>query len=560
MIDPRKAFRTAIVLAACLAVPGGRAMAGDGVPAGPAEDGIDARNGGAVEAQADFARGMTALHNFAFDSAAGAFEAAVAADPGFALAWWGGAMTHAHFVWGDEDVEAGRAVLERARRALADRDLDSRQRVYLKAAEALFGEGDREARGAAFETRIADIAARHPEDREAAIFQALALLRRGPQGEPAPVARRMRAARILTPLFREMPRHPGVLHYLIHAHDDAERAHLALPAARAYETVALGYPHALHMPSHIYLQLGLWEDAARANVNAYAASLDPEGPGDGPDLHSLEWLHFVRLQQGRLEDAAALLNEMERHAAGSDARTSRAAMRMTARTRFASGTESEAAMPDGDPFLDLFLSYPNALYAAGVGAARRGDEEETTAALDRLDYLREAAATAGFSNWAGMIGAMRDAIRAVAAWRAGETGRARAMFERAIRDDAANSPTGKPSAYLETDAGALCTSVAGGAGGADQSLPNPVKPVAELYGEMLADLGEAPAAARLFRAVLKRHPRRPAALLGLARALDAAGETAEAACRYRDLAAIRQGADAGAADYRERARGCRDGG
>lgn len=529
MRSPSFASAIALVSAAFLALAA--------VATAQAPNAVVFPNSGAAAAQSDFLRGMTALHNFAYAAAVRDFRAARAIDRHFALAAWGEAMAHAHFVWGDEDADGGRRVLAQWHASTGDAGMTPRERRYIDAADTLFGQGDRETRQAAFAEKMRLLHQAYPDDVEAAVFYALALIRRGPQLSEAPVARRLQAAAILEPLSELHPAHPGVLHYLIHAYDDPVHARLALPAAHAYETVAMNSPHALHMPSHIYVRLGLWDDVARANARAFAASTEPGNDADGPDLHALEWLHFAELQQGRLEEAAMSLATMRAVAAkGSDSAT-RAATRMSARAMFAAGALDQAQLPDSAAYLDLFLSYANAICAAGIGAGERGDTATANQAAQRIAALRRPATEANLPLWSLRLDAMAKAIEAESARRRGDVRAARALFvQAATASDAAE----------------------GDAVDADQSLPNPVKPVRELYGEALLGWGDAAAAEAQFEAVLRRNPRRPAALLGLARALAARGDANAAACRYAELATIWHGADAGLpglAEARQMARG-----
>lgn len=480
-------------------------------------------NSGAPAAQPAFLQGVVALHNFAFHTAAKEFRAAEKIDPGFALAYWGEAMCYAHLVWGDENVAAGHRVLRVERAAVDPSKITPREEAYLAAARALFGPGDRLARGAAFEAKMRALHQEYPGDFEAAAFYALALIRRGAQLTPAPVKKRLEAAAILTRLYKRNPRHPGVLHYLIHAYDDPVHARLALPYARAFEHVAMRFPHALHMPSHIYLRFGLWNDVARVNAKAYAVSLEPENAADGPDLHSLEWLHYARLQQGRLAEAAKLLQKMSGYAGKGNAAAARAATRMAARATLVARTWPQGRMPDGKPYLDLFLSYPNALYAAGIAAAKRGDYATVSRVADQIASLRQPALSAKLPLWARRLDEMTNALKGMRDWRRGKVEETRAHFAQAERANSA---------------------VDAGLADVDQSLPNPIKPVRELYGEALLGAGQAAAAAKQFAAVLKRYPRRPASLLGSARALAAGGDKEDATCRYAELAAIWRKADA----------------
>jgi tetratricopeptide (TPR) repeat protein len=196
---------------------------------------------------------------------------------------------------------------------------------------------------------------------------------------------------------------------------------------------------------------------------------------------------------------------------------------MAARSVIASQAWNEARAPDKKPYLDLFLSYPNALYAAGIGVAERGDYTAANNLADQILSLRAPALRAKLPSWAQRMDAMGKALKGASAWRSGKTDMARSLFKEAIDDSVA--------LFGDPDA-------------ADQSLPDPIKPVRELYGEMLLSAGNAAAAAIQFSDVLRRFPRRPATVLDQARALKANGDRKDAACHYAELAAIWHDADA----------------
>jgi tetratricopeptide (TPR) repeat protein len=261
-------------------------------------------NSGKPEAQSAFLRGVLLLHNFAYPQAKMAFVEAEKIDPKFVLAWWGEAMTYNHPIWNQVDVVEGRRMLGEIKPLLTT--ATPREREFIAALDALFGEGDKTARDQAYEHAMERAAKDNPDDAEAQVFWALSIL--GSRAwhqldEP----RSMRAAAILEDLLPTHRDHPGVLHYLIHAYDDPVHAPLGLRAARRYSKVASSAPHALHMPSHIFLQLGMWDDAARSNEAAYALSKE----WHEPDLHSLSWLEYIYLQQHRAADAKRLLGEID---------------------------------------------------------------------------------------------------------------------------------------------------------------------------------------------------------------------------------------------------------
>ena len=218
---------------------------------------------------AAFLRGLALLHNFEYPRAIDAFRQAQAADPGFAMAYWGEAMAHNHPVWFEQDAEQARAVLARLGATRAERLAKAkteRERAYLDAVETLYGEGSKEQRDFAYSGAMERLARAYPSDVDAAAFHALSLLGLAHKGRDFGLY--MRAAAVLEELYPANQRHPGVLHYLIHSYDDPAHAPLGLRAAERYGAVAPDAPHALHMTSHIFLALGDWNRTIAANEAA----------------------------------------------------------------------------------------------------------------------------------------------------------------------------------------------------------------------------------------------------------------------------------------------------
>jgi tetratricopeptide (TPR) repeat protein len=285
---------------------------------------IDFPNSGPPAAQASFLRGMLLLHSFEYQDAAEAFRAAQALAPDFALAYWGEALTHCHPIWQEEDRSAAQAVLTRlgpGAEARAAKAGDERERGLLGAVEILFGEGTRAERAVAYCAAMETLAQRYPADLEIRSLYALSILGTATQGRDVPTY--MRAAAVAERVLEEAPEHPGALHYAIHSFDDPVHATLGLRMARRYGKVAAAAEHALHMPSHIYVALGMWPDAIAANVDAVAAADARRARKalgvDARGLHSLAWLAYARLQVGDVAGAERLLADMRRdeHESGS---------------------------------------------------------------------------------------------------------------------------------------------------------------------------------------------------------------------------------------------------
>jgi hypothetical protein len=272
---------------------------------------VEFANSGTPAAQADFLAGLALLHDFEYASAAAAFRRAETADPGFAMAYWGEAMTFNHPVWMQQDLAAARAALLKlaptadTRRAKARTD---REKAYLDAVEILYGEGSKEDRDDRYEAAMRKLHERYPDDVDGTAFYALSILGTAHAGRDT--ATYMRAAAILEEAWIGHREHPGVLHYLIHSYDDPVHAPLGLRAARLYSKVAPDAGHAQHMTSHIFLAIGMWQATVDANIAAMAdvnrgraaAGKPPVGCG-----HYASWLGYAYLQLGNLESAKSTL-------------------------------------------------------------------------------------------------------------------------------------------------------------------------------------------------------------------------------------------------------------
>src|SRR3989442_35362 len=270
---------------------------------------IDFPTSGAPVAQPQFIRGVLLLHSFEYRDAAQAFREAQRLDPGFALAYWGEALTYTHPIWNEQDLSAARAALQRlgptpaARRAKAP---TPREQAYLETVEILYGDGSKTKRDTAYSLALERLVASFPADREAQVFYALSLL--GLSQGVRDVPTYMRAAAIAEKVFRDNPNHPGASHLLIHCYDDPIRAPLGLPAARAYSNIAPDAAHAQHMTTHIFLALGMWDEVV--SQNELASGRDRAA---WTANHYTAWLGYGYLQQGRYGDALRHVNLMQKN-------------------------------------------------------------------------------------------------------------------------------------------------------------------------------------------------------------------------------------------------------
>ena len=233
---------------------------------------IDFPNSGEADAQRDFLNGVRKVHSFEWEDAVESFQEAQKIDPDFFLAYWGEALSHYeghHFSASSTDVPAGRAALEklaRTKKERLDKAANDRERGYLEAVELLYGAGLPEERTLAYSDRMAELWKDYPEDHEAATLYALALMRTKVRGEDS-IRTDMQSGAISQMVFRANPDHPGAAHYIIHAYDDPIYAPIALYAAHKFSEIAPAAVHALHMPAHIFVQHGMWDQSSRGTTS-----------------------------------------------------------------------------------------------------------------------------------------------------------------------------------------------------------------------------------------------------------------------------------------------------
>ncbi|MGH9510528.1 MAG: hypothetical protein ACRD2U_00165 [Terriglobales bacterium] len=265
-------------------------------------------------AQKSFERGVALLHSFWYELAETTFEQIAREDPHCAMAHWGIAMSLWHQLWNRPDAETIKRGELEAKTADAFHPKSDRERDYIAAINAFYSGSETrkfESRANAYSKAMRKVYQRYPDDYEAAAFYALSLLACEPEHDPGEVNRK-KAAAVLEKVLAVEPNHPGVLHYLIHTYDTEDLAQLALPAARRYAQIAPAAPHALHMPSHIFARLGLWQDDINSNLASIAASRKYAAlGGEGHEFHAMDFLFYAYLQSGREDDAHRLMEEVE---------------------------------------------------------------------------------------------------------------------------------------------------------------------------------------------------------------------------------------------------------
>ncbi len=268
---------------------------------------------GLPAAQADFKKGLLYLHSFEYFDSMNAFKEAQAKDPNFGMAYWGELMSYNHGLWARQLYDEAQATLlrmgatpeERAQKLKTQLEKDLFQGM-----EILFGTGSKNDRDAAYRAHMASLYKKYPDNHEVATFYAISVI--GGTDSSKQIEDYNKSATILAKVLEENPEHPGALHYFIHSRDYPEHAHLAADAADKYAKVAPDAAHALHMPSHIYIALGRWNDVIKSNIESWNASVHKhtDHPTKPTSYHALSWLHYSLLQKGEKELAKTLLYKM----------------------------------------------------------------------------------------------------------------------------------------------------------------------------------------------------------------------------------------------------------
>jgi hypothetical protein len=449
--------------------------------------------------QEAFNRGVALMHSFAYTAAENAFQSVADADPRCAMAHWGLAMAHYHQLWEPpltpEAVSVGQKEIGRAQqlRAGSERErqfIDALDMIYKDAATVPYS-----TRASKYERAMRELAAADRKDVEAQVFYALALLANASPADKTH-AKQKQAIEILEPLDRTYPEHPGIPHYLIHACDNAELAAKGLPAARAYSQIAPSAPHALHMPSHIFTRLGLWDDSIASNLAARKAA---HQQGDTKEeLHSMDYLVYAYLQSGRDRDANRVIQQLKDMPAPKpgDFTSAYASTAMPVRYAVERSRWADAAhivAPTSAPPQVVAI----AVWARGVGLARSGRTTEAHAEIERLRQIEEQLGASGNRYWATQAGILR---REVMAWSA----EAEKKSEEAVTlmRDAADEEDAIEKLPV---------------------TPGPIVPAREQLGDLLLAQNHA-AAAKEFQTALMNAPGRRGAVQGAARAAKLSGQ------------------------------------
>jgi tetratricopeptide (TPR) repeat protein len=488
---------------------------------------------GGEKAQLHFLRGLAALHSFWFEEALDEFRQSTSIEPGFVMGYWGEAMSYNHPLWAEQDTESARKTLEKIKDTSK---VTPRERAYVDAIRALYAGDDKLARDKAYSAAMEKVYRAYPDDLEAACFYALSLLGTVRPGDKG-YRRQALAGAIALDVYQKNPDHPGAAHYIIHAFDDPEHAILALPAARRYAEIAPEAHHARHMPAHIFLQLGMWPEAAASNESAWAVSdawVKRKGlPLSSRDYHSLHWLTYVYLQQGRYKKAEELLPMNRKDTAARYSPDVTAAFiveteRWDLTSKYFPEGETEKGEMGGHashnaaaPMQPGQRSQSLPTFIRGLAAAKTGSPE-TARFIAELQTARKQQGDA-YSARAAEIKELE--VSAVLAAKKQQYDEAIGLMKRATSIEEEMSPPSGP--------------------------PSLIKPSHELFGEILLEANRPKEAAVQFGTALLRQPNRARSLLGAARAAAKSGDTKTAVEAYSRLQRQWNQADADLPELRE---------
>ena len=495
------------------------------------------------QAQKQFNHAVAWLHSFEYDEAAKAFNEIAVVDPRCGMAYWGVAMTNYHPLWAAptaDELKRGWDAIEKAKATGAG---TQRERDYIAALESFYRDSDKldhRTRSFAYYDAMKQLYESYGTDQEAGVFYALSLIATGMMSNDHTYRREKEAAQILNGVLARQPQHPGVAHYLIHAYDYPPLAQLALAAARSYAKIAPASAHAQHMPSHIFIRLGLWQEAIRSNLDAeasakaFAARNKLAGAWD-EQLHAMDYLVYAYLQTAQDKHALAVLEELKQ-IQSVDPKNFKVAYSFAAiparylleRKRWDEATK--LTLPPNTagmfPWQKFGWAEAHIHFARALGFARSGDVASARQEMDKLAALRDSLVVGnGEYDWAKQVEIERQIAAAWVAYAEGKTDESlRVMRAVADLDDATDKHPVTPGAIL---------------------------PAREQLGELLLELKQPAAALQEFQTSLSLTPERFNSIYGAARAARQAGDQNKARTYYQKLIALTQHADTPRAEISE---------
>jgi hypothetical protein len=474
-------------------------------------------------AQKTFDRGVALLHSFWYDEAEKTFSEATRIDASCAMGYWGIAMSLYHPVWAPPtpaDLKKGMAAVEKAGSLRAKTE---RERDYIATIGAFYRDWDKvdhHERALAWRTAMQQLSARYPEDREAAIFFALALIGTAPATDKT-FANQKQAAEILNRILPEQPNHPGITHYMIHSYDSPQLAILALPAARSYARIAPAAPHALHMPSHIFTRLGLWQDSIDSNLASAAAAKSHiaktlPGAASQDELHAKDYLVYAYLQTcqdgeaKRVVEETAVVSKVDQEVFQAAYAFAAIPARYALERRRWSAAAAIQVRPAGFPWAQFRYAEAITYFTRALGAARSDKPSAARGEIEKLSAIQKSLAQVKQDyDWSAQVEVQRLAALAWTAHAEGDN------------DGALLSMRSAADLEDRTDKHPVS--------------PGPVLPARELLGELFMEMNQPALAFPEFETVLRTSPKRFNSTYGAARSAELSGDRKRANERYAEL-------------------------
>ena len=504
--------------------PGARADAGPAAAKASGEVNFQISCGPAV--QKTFKEAVWTLHSFWYPEALKGFTTVTEAEPGCAMGYWGIAMSHWYPLWFPPSPAALKAGAEAVEKAVAAGPKTEREKDYIAAIAAFYRDSDKldhQTRAVAYEKAMEQVYLRYPEDREAAVFYGLALNASALPTDKT-YANQRKAAEILNKVWAEQPNHPGVVHYLIHSDDSAQFAAAGLDAAICYSKIAPDVPHALHMPSHIFTRLGMWQQSIDSNRAAHAAAvayvrktLGPES-FDTETVHTMDYLEYAYLQTAQDRRAKEVVDELTsfRQSAAPNLPTAYAVaaipVRFALERRDWHAAASLSAPAIGFPLERFPWAEAMLSFARSLGAAQTGDIPGAQAEIAKLQSLENKLLEAKDSYWANQVEVQRLGAASILAHVQGDDKKAIELARAAADLDATMDK--------------------------HPATPAAVLPARELLADLLLELNEPGAALKEYEQALRNDPNRFRSILGRARAAKQLGDIAASRDAYQKLVAL----------------------
>jgi hypothetical protein len=476
--------------------------------------------------QEPFRHAVWTLHSFWYPEALKDFTAVTEAEPGCAIGYWGIAMSHWYPLWYPPSPAALKAGSEAVEKAMAAPTKTEREKDYIVAIAAFYRDNDKldhRTRALAYEKAMEQVHLKYPEDREAGVFYALALNATALPTDKT-FANKRKAAEILDKVWKEQPNHPGVVHYLIHSDDSAQFAQAGLDAAICYAKIAPDVPHALHMPSHIFTRLGMWQESIDSNRAANAAalayvrkSLGPDG-FDGETVHTMDYLEYAYLQTAQDGPAKAVVDQLVgfQQSAGANLPTAYAVAAIPVRYALERRDWAAAAALSppqiGFPLEQFPWAEAMISYARALGEARTGNTAGAEKKIAQLQSLKDKLSAAKDTYWANQVEVQRLGAAGILAHVQG--------------DDAKAVELVRAAADLEATMDK------------HPATPSSVLPARELLADLLLELNQPDAALKEYKEMLRTDPNRFRSILGEARAAKQSGDMAAAHDAYQKLVAL----------------------